>query len=107
MKLPENIESLVKAQNRSDSTAFAEHFTIDATVTDEGSSYSGRGEIKRWIQQAAEKYSMQLQPIDYLQTGRSALLTVEVSGTFPGSPAIMRYHIELDDLNISSLSITG
>jgi len=54
MKLPENIEALVKAQNDSDSTTFAEHFTADATVFDEGSSYSGRNQIKNWIQQTTE-----------------------------------------------------
>jgi len=39
---------------------------------------------------------MQLTPIDFNQTGSKGRLIVEVSGTFPGSPAVMNYHPELD-----------
>ncbi len=106
MKLPENIAGFIKAQNELDSTAFANYFTVQATVFDEGSSYSGREEIKQWIQAAIEKYNMQLTPIDFTQTGSKGKLTVEVSGTFPGSPAVMNYHLELDGPSINSLKIT-
>ncbi|WP_323134364.1 nuclear transport factor 2 family protein [Tellurirhabdus rosea] len=107
MKLPSNIEGFVKAQNERDSTAFTHYFTANATVSDEGHSYSGRAEIGKWIQQATEAYQMQTKPIDYQQTGASAILTVEVTGTFPGSPAVMQYHFELEDSLISSLRFTG
>ena len=106
MKLPENIEGFIKAQNESDSTAFANYFTEHATVSDEGSSYSGREEIKQWIQAATERYNMQLTPIDFTQTGSKGKLTVKVSGTFPGSPVVMNYHLELDGSSIGSLKIT-
>jgi hypothetical protein len=107
MKLPENIEGLINAQNELNSTAFAEYFTQDATVSDEGSSYSGRTEIKQWIQQATEKYHMQLKPIHFNQNGSLAELAVEVTGTFPGSPLLMQYHFELDGTQISALRISG
>ena len=106
MKLPENIEGFIKAQNESDSAAFANYFTEHATVSDEGSSYSGREEIKQWIQAATEKYNMQLTPIDFTQIGSKGTLTIKVSGTFPGSPAVMNYHLELDGSSIGSLKIT-
>jgi hypothetical protein len=106
MKLPSNIDGLIKAQNDLNSTTFAACFTEHATVSDEGSSYSGRDEIRQWIQEATEKYHMQLTPIDFNQTGSKGKLTVEVSGTFPGSPAVMNYHLELDGSFISSLKIT-
>jgi hypothetical protein len=107
MKLPDNIEGLIKAQNNLDSTAFTAFFTAEATVSDEGSSYSGRDEIRQWIQQATEKYHMHLKPINFKQTGSMSELTVEVSGTFPGSPAILNYHLELDGTLIRSLRISG
>ena len=106
MKLPENIEGVIKAQNDLDSTAFTNYFTEHATVSDEGSSYLGREEIKGWIQEAMEKYNMQVTPIDFTQTGSKGTLTVEASGTFPGSPAVMNYHLELDGTSICSLKIT-
>jgi hypothetical protein len=107
MRLPNNIEGLIQAQNDLDSTAFAAYFTEKATVSDEGSSYSGRDEIKQWIQETIEKYNTQLKPIDFDQNGSKGKLTVEVTGTFPGSPAVMQYDLELDDTLISSLKITG
>ncbi|RYC70483.1 nuclear transport factor 2 family protein [Spirosoma sordidisoli] len=107
MNLPDNIAGLIKAQNDLNSTAFAGFFTAEAQVSDEGSSYSGRDEIKQWIQQASEKYQMQLKPLDYTQNGPAAELTVEVSGTFPGSPAVLQYHLELDGPLIRSLRISG
>lgn len=107
MKLPENIEGFIKAQNELDSTTFTNYFTEHATVSDEGSSYSGREEIKQWIQEAAEKYNMQLKPVDFMQSGLKGKLTVEVSGTFPGSPAVMHYHLGFENALISSLKITG
>lgn len=106
MKLPENIAALIKAQNDLDSTTFASFFTAHATVSDEGSSHSGREEIKAWIQEATEKYNMHMAPVDFTQTGSKGKLTVEVTGTFPGSPAVMNYHLELDGSSISSLTIT-
>ena len=106
MKLPENIAGFIKAQNDLDSITFANYFTACATVSDEGSSYSGREEIKQWIEAATEQYNMQLTPIDFTRTGSKAKLTVEVSGTFPGSPIVMNYHFELDGSSISSLKIT-
>lgn len=106
MKLPENIEGFIKAQNDLDSTAFANYFTENATVSDEGSSYSGREEIREWMQEATEKYNMQMTPIEFKQAGSKGTLTVEVTGTFPGSPAVMNYHLELEGSFISSLKIT-
>lgn len=107
MKLPSHLEGLIQAQNNLDSTAFATYFTEEATVFDEGSSYAGRDEIKQWIQQATEKYQMQLKPVDFNQTGSVADLSVEVTGTFPGSPAILHYHLALEDTLIKSLKISG
>lgn len=107
MKLPENIAGLIKAQNEADSIAFADYFTEHATVFDEGSSYTGREEIKHWIQEATEKYNMQTKIIDFKQTGTKGTLTVEASGTFPGSPAVMHYYLDMENALISSLKITG
>ncbi|UHG93980.1 nuclear transport factor 2 family protein [Spirosoma oryzicola] len=107
MKLPTHIEGFIKAQNEKDSTTFTHYFTDNATVYDEGHSYSGRAEIRKWIQHATETYQMQTKPIDYQQAGASAILTVEVRETFPGSPAVMKYHLELDDSLIRSLRFTG
>ncbi|TLV00398.1 nuclear transport factor 2 family protein [Dyadobacter luticola] len=107
MQLPENIAGLIQAQNEADSTAFANYFTEHATVFDEGASYTGRGEIKQWIEEATEKYNMQAKALDFMQTGAKGILTVEARGTFPGSPGVMHYHLDFENALISSLKITG
>ncbi|KQS32913.1 nuclear transport factor 2 family protein [Dyadobacter sp. Leaf189] len=107
MKLPENIEGLIKAQNESDSTTFANYFTENAIVHDEGATHTGKGEIKQWIEEAVEKYKMQSKIIDFTQTDSKGSLIVEASGDFPGRPGVMHYHIEFDGELISSLKITG
>jgi ketosteroid isomerase-like protein len=107
MTLPAPIAGFVQAQNEQDSARFAHYFTANAIVSDEGHTYSGRAEIKEWIQQATAKYHMHATPIDYQQSGTSAILTAEVTGTFPGSPAVMQYHLELEDSLSSSLRFTG
>ncbi|SEL31861.1 nuclear transport factor 2 family protein [Parapedobacter koreensis] len=107
MNLPKAIADLVKAQDNFDSVAYANCFTEDAVVHDEGHSYTGKSEIQQWIEKANEKYNTVMQPIDLEETGAIRILTARVSGTFDGSPAVLRYHVELKDGLIQSLKITG
>ena len=107
MNLPHNLKALITYQNDSDSTAFADCFTEQATVSDEGSTYTGRTAIKQWIQKATETYTMQVKPLGFTQSGSNAVLTVDVTGTFPGSPLRMQYHLVLDGHLIRTLKITG
>jgi hypothetical protein len=46
MNLPATIEGFVQAQNEQDSARFSHYFTANATVSDEGHTYSGRDEIR-------------------------------------------------------------
>ncbi|GAB3319963.1 hypothetical protein GCM10027299_13160 [Larkinella ripae] len=62
--------------------------------------------MKPWIQQTTPKNQMRLNLKDFPQTGSKAVLTVEVTGTFPGSPAVMQHHFELTHALIRSLRIT-
>lgn len=103
MNLPKVIASLVKAQNDFDSAAYADCFTETAVVFDEGKTHTGRMEIKNWIDEANKKYRATMNPVDYSETGQT--LKTEVSGNFPGSPIMMRYHYEFKDGLIQSLKI--
>ncbi|WP_229214382.1 hypothetical protein [Dyadobacter flavalbus] len=50
---------------------------------------------------------MQLKPVDFTQTGQTAKLKAEVTGTFEGSPAIMQYYLEPNHTFIRALRISG
>ena len=45
--------------------------------------------------------------ISFEEKGTAGILTAENSGTFPGSPIVLKYHFEINDGLIQSLKITG
>lgn len=103
MNLPNIISELVKAQNEFDSAAYANCFTENAEVFDEGKTHNGKAEIENWIDKANKEYKATMKSLDYNKN----ILSAEISGTFPGSPLVLKYHFELNDGLIQSLKITG
>ncbi len=103
MDLPKVIANLTEAQNRHDSLAYADCFSATAVVLDEGKTYRGKAEIKSWIEKANREYKAVMKPLEYSQAGQT--LTAEISGTFPGSPLILVYRLELKDGLIQWMSI--
>ena len=103
MNLPKTIANLVKAQGDFDAAAYANCFTDTAVVFDEGKTHNGRAEIKDWIGNANKKYQTQMTPLEYQEMDSKSVLTAEISGNFPGSPAILHYHFEWKDGLIQSL----
>jgi len=105
MNLPNIITALVKAQTNFDSHAYADCFTDTAVVFDEGKTHNGKTEIQNWIAAANSEYKTVMKPLNYNE--KENILSAEVSGTFPGSPVVLKYHFELSDGLIQSLKITG
>lgn len=105
MNLPSIISELVKAQTQFDSHAYADCFTETAVVFDEGKTHNGKTEIQNWIDKANKEYKADMKPLKYNE--KENILSAEISGTFPGSPVILKYHFELSDGLIQSLKITG
>jgi ketosteroid isomerase-like protein len=107
MELPKIITSLVNAQNSHNNSAYADCFTVDAIVFDEGHNHQGREEIKEWIEGATTKYQTTMEPLDYSESDDKGVMTAKVSGTFPGSPIVLTYNFEFTVELIRSLKITG
>ena len=105
MNLPNVITGLVKAQDVHDSAAYANCFAETACVFDEGKLRNGRNEIKQWIEEANEKYKTVMNPIGYIEAGAESILTAEISGTFEGSPVVLKYHFEIKNGLIQSLKV--
>jgi hypothetical protein len=106
MILPNVIKEFVEAKNSHDSIAFAECFSETATVFDEENTYTGRKEIKSWIEASNAKYKMVAAPVNYSESGTKGILTAEISGTFDGSPVLLDYSFEIRDDKINRLEIT-
>ncbi|UFH57828.1 nuclear transport factor 2 family protein [Spirosoma sp. KNUC1025] len=107
MNLPKVVADLVTAQNNFDSVAYAACFSETAVVFDEGKTHMGRKEIEHWITDSNERYKATMTPVSFDQTETESLLKTETSGSFPGSPIILTYHLKIADDLIQSLKITG
>ncbi|MFN1215736.1 nuclear transport factor 2 family protein [Chryseobacterium kwangjuense] len=103
MNLPDIISKLVKAQTEFDSQAYADCFTENAVVLDEGKTHNGKKEIENWIDKANNEFKTVMKPLEYNENEN--ILSAEISGTFPGSPVILTYDFELTDGYIQSLKI--
>lgn len=106
MELPQLVARFLEAQNNQDSKAYIECFTESAIVHDEGKTHKGKEEICQWIEEANEKYQSSMEPLKYEESGSKGTLTAEVSGTFPGSPIVLQFHLGLKDDLIDTLKVT-
>ena len=105
MKLPSIIADLLTAQEKYDSNAFSECFSDDAVVFDEGKTYRGKKEVRQWNEMTNTKYKTKYEPLEVTTKGDKITLKAKISGTFPGSPAIIKYHFETKNSKIISLQI--
>lgn len=106
MDLPNLITNLVNAQNNFDSIAYVNCFSETAVVFDEGKTHNGRLDIQHWIKESNEKYKSVMKPVGYTENGTSGVLSAEVSGTFPGSPIVLKFHFDIVDGLIQHLKVT-
>jgi hypothetical protein len=107
MKLPKIVEDLVQAQNNFDCVAFANCFSEKGEMIEEGKPYKGRVAIQHLIAETNKKYQSVMKPLEYTENGTSSVLSAQVSGTFPGSPAVLKFHFDIIDGKIQYLKVTG
>lgn len=106
MNLPKVVTDLIKAQNEFDSVAYANCFLETGIMLDEGKRHTGRGEIQRMIEETNKKYQSVMEPLEYTQDGKIGILSASCSGTFPGSPLILKFHFDIVDGQIQHLKVT-
>lgn len=104
---PTAIRRFVDAAAKRDFAAVGECFTEDATVSDEGQTYRGRTDIRRWQEASREKWEYALtvkrgtllRPDAYVFEGH-------LTGNFPGGQADVTYSFTLHAGLISRLVIS-
>lgn len=106
MNLPKVIADLVAAQNRFDAPAYANCFSETAVVLDEGKTHTGKKAIQEWIDESNKKYRSVMKPLSIKTEGKTSTLSTEVSGTFPGSPLVLKFHFDIKDGLIEGLKVT-
>jgi ketosteroid isomerase-like protein len=105
INLPPIIQKYLDASNAHDEKAILACFTDGATVRDENATMHGKVDIERWITTTIEKYKFQFEPLSSQERDDETLVSVEVSGTFPGSPISLDYHFVIVNDKIASLTI--
>ena len=105
MNLPPVIQSYISASNAHDVEAIVACFVDDAVVRDENAIQQGRIEIRRWATETIEKYKFQFKPLGTDEREAETILSVEVSGSFPGSPITLDYHFTIAIDKIQALLI--
>ena len=106
MNLPKVVTDLIEAQNTFDSVAYANCFSESGIMLDEGKNHEGRDEIRHMIEESNKKYRSVMKPLEYTENGSSSILSAECSGTFPGSPIILKFHFDITDGQIQHLKVT-
>jgi hypothetical protein len=102
--LPESVAAYFRA-DKGDVEAFAKCFTDVAVVKDEGHTYIGIDEIRRWKAEAASKYTYTSEPFASEERDQKIVVTSRLTGDFPGSPIDLRFFFEIAHDKIASLEI--
>ena len=103
--LPEPLSVYFGAKNRHDIDAMLAPFSADAVVKDEGRERVGLAAIREWMEETTRKYRDTVEVTDVAEADGRTIVTGLVSGTFPGSPAQLRFAFTLEDGKIVRLEI--
>lgn len=71
-------------------------FSPDARVRDEGRTHRGPTEIKSWLDDVERRYQPRYVVQDAKTDGNRLIVSIEVTGTFPGSPTVLRQAFTVD-----------
>lgn len=103
--LPTIIQTYVDASNQHNVKSTIACFSESAVVYDEKRELKGKKAIEEWVAETIEKYNFQFKPVSFKESGLEKIVTMEVSGTFPGSPITLRYHFLSEHEKLISLKI--
>lgn len=105
MKLPSAIQAYFDADTDTVSPAPTTAFAIDAIVKDDGKTLVGREAIAAWWRAAKAHYEAISQPREISGSGERFTVRAEVTGRFPGSPAMLSFIFTLKNNEIAALEI--
>jgi SnoaL-like domain len=105
MNLPTIIRTYIDASNAHDVPSILACFADGGVVRDENETHRGKVDIERWLLTTIEKYKFQFRPLSSQEHDNETLVSVEISGTFPGSPISLDYHFAVANDKITSLTI--
>ena len=93
--LPRVLDRYFAAQNVHDIEAMVACFAPNAAVRDEGRDIIGTQAVRAWKMETSNKYRIAAEPVACRREDDHTVVTVKVSGSFPGSPVNLTYRFGL------------
>jgi hypothetical protein len=104
--VPGVITAYLDARKARDADAALAQFTDDASVTDEGNTYTGLSSIASWIAHAATEYTYTIELTAAAQIDSAHFdLLHHLEGDFPGGVVDLHFRFTLRDGQIAQLII--
>ncbi len=103
--LPDSVRGYLAASTSAQAERTAQSFAPDGAVHDEHRTHVGPAAIAAWAKDAYDRYRFALEIRNVEGAGDEVAVTAQVSGTFPGSPVILRYDFRLAGGKIHRLDI--
>jgi ketosteroid isomerase-like protein len=104
--LPETITRYLAAHRVRDADTAISTFTTDATVVDDGKTYTGTDAIRGWLSRSASEYTYTTELTGSEEVDESHHVAVNhLEGNFPGGTVDLRYQFALRDNLIERLTI--
>lgn len=105
-QLQEPIASYFVAANKHDVPAMISAFAEAAWVRDEGKERTGLAEIERWMDDTLANTDIKMEILKVEDHGHDTDVLTRLVGSFPGSPANLRFAFKVSNGKISRLEIT-
>ena len=105
MKLPDQIQAYFDGKNARDPNLALSGFAAGAIVGDEARKHRGHQEIAAWMAETSKKYNELSEPLESREEPDAIVVVAKVRGTFPGSPAKLRYRFTFAGDSIQTLEI--
>jgi hypothetical protein len=104
--LPPSVQNYFSGKNARDLTVAVSGFAQSAVVKDEGRDHSGPLAIRAWIAETVARYDDQADVRSVASNGNTVEVMAEVSGTFSGSPILLRFNFTVEGDQIILLEIS-
>ena len=105
LELPAPVRAYLAGRAGQDADDAVRAFAPDATVTDEGKTYTGTAEILAWRRRASTEWTYTTTVTGSRRAGDTWIVAIHVEGDFPGGVADLEQRFTVRDGALTSLHI--
>ena len=95
-ELPPTVQRYLALREEAEASSVAELFSERAVVSDEGRTYTGREQIRAWIDDTNASYDYTTEFLGAREAEGMTAVSFRLTGTFPGGVVDLEYQFRLD-----------